>query len=107
MVTSGTSVYISWVDTGRTADVQDVFFRASQNNGATWSDIQNLTKSDAESNNISVAASGNSVFVLWREDGAELSLKKSTNNGDSWSQKVIGPGCSPLICEGQVSQIDL
>jgi hypothetical protein len=103
----GSNVYISWVDVGRTPDVMDIHFRASKNNGGTWGSILDIIVSDSQSNNISMAATGNSVFVLWREDGDQLLIKRSTNNGDTWLQKVIGPGCSPLICDGQTSQVGL
>jgi len=88
IATSGDNIYITWW-TNKTGN-DEVMFRASTDNGATFGDKINLSNStNAESVNASIAAEGDHVYVSWWERNAtsnEPVLKISNDNG-----KTFGP----------------
>ena len=91
IATDGNNIYIVWFnDKGTTNKNGEVMFRASTDNGTTFSDKINLSNStNADSVDANIAASGNRVFVTWWERNATSNvpvLKISTDNG-----KTFGP----------------
>jgi hypothetical protein len=91
IATDGNNIYIVWFnDKGTPNKNGEVMFRASTDNGATFSDKINLSNStNADSVDANIAASGNRVFVTWWERNATSNqpvLKISTDNG-----KTFGP----------------
>ena len=91
IATNGNNIYIVWFnDKGTPNKNGEVMFRASTDNGTTFSDKINLINStNADSVDANIAASGNRVFVTWWERNAtsnEPVLKISTDNG-----KTFGP----------------
>jgi hypothetical protein len=91
IATDGNNIYIVWFnDKGTPNKNGEVMFRASTNNGTTFSDKINLSNStNADSVDANIAASGNRVFVTWWERNATSNvpvLKISTDNG-----KTFGP----------------
>ena len=83
IATSGDSIYIVW-PTNRTGN-DEVNFRASTDGGATFADKINLSNStDAESQDVEIAADGDNVVITWWERNAtsnEPVIRKSTDNG--------------------------
>jgi hypothetical protein len=88
IATSGDNVYIAWW-TNKTGN-NEVMFRASTDNGATFRDKINLSNStNADSQDANIDASGDRVFVTWWDRNAtseEPLLRTSTDNG-----KTFGP----------------
>src|SRR6476659_1098571 len=83
IATSGDNVYIAWW-TNKTGN-NEVMFRASTDNGATFGDKINLSNSTkAESQDAHIDASGDRVFVTWWDRNAtseEPLLRTSTDKG--------------------------
>jgi hypothetical protein len=83
IATSGDNVYIAWW-TNKTGN-DEVMFRASTDNGATFGDKINLSNSTkAESQDAQIDASGDRVFVSWWERNAtsnEPLFRTSTDKG--------------------------
>jgi hypothetical protein len=83
IATSGDNTYIAWW-TNRTGN-DEVNFRASTDGGATFTDKINLSNStDAESQDVEIAADGDNVIITWWERNAtsnEPVMKVSTDNG--------------------------
>jgi hypothetical protein len=87
IATSGDNIYIAWW-TNKTGN-NEVMFRASTDNGATFGDKINLSNSTVNSERAEIGASGNNVFVTWWEtmNGKDVPmLRVSTDNG-----KTFGP----------------
>lgn len=88
IATSGENIYIAWW-TNKTGN-DEVMFRASTDNGATFGDKINLSNSTkSESQDAQIAASGDRVFVTWWERNQtsnEPVLRIGTDNG-----KTFGP----------------
>jgi hypothetical protein len=86
IATSGDSVYIAWW-TNKTGN-DEVMFRASTDNGATFGDKINLSNSTkSESQDAQIEASGDRVFVTWWEKNATSNqpiLRISNDNGKTF-----------------------
>jgi len=86
IVTSGDNTYIAWW-TNRTGN-DEVNFRASTDGGATFTDKINLSNStDAESQDVEIAADGDNVIITWWERNAtsnEPVMKVSADNGQTF-----------------------
>lgn len=95
LVTEGTNVYVVWVDC--TTDNGDIYFRKSNNNGESFSDINNLSAGNPlihTSRDPDMAAQGSLVSVVWTVYGTESGLgeiifRESTNNGNSFGFFVL------------------
>jgi hypothetical protein len=86
IATSGDSIYIVW-PTNRTGN-DEVMFRVSNDAGATFADKINLSNStDAESQDVEIAADGDSVIITWWErnqTAEEPVLRMSSDNGGTF-----------------------
>ncbi|HKU50029.1 MAG TPA: sialidase family protein [Nitrososphaera sp.] len=83
IATSGSNVYITWQDTG----ADDVFFRRSTDEGASWKSIVNLSDNTGQSSDPQVAASGSTVYVVWYDrtpGNYEILLERSNDGGGTW-----------------------
>jgi hypothetical protein len=68
VVVSGDNIYIAWWTNNTENGNQEVMFRASNDDGATFSDKMNLSNTtDAESTRVEIAAEGADVIVTWWE----------------------------------------
>src|SRR5262245_27649849 len=63
---SGNNVYVAWVR-NKTGN-WEVMFRASDDNGKTFSDKINLSKSPGTSLDPHIAAYGDNVYVSWHDN---------------------------------------
>jgi hypothetical protein len=88
ITTSGENVYITWWS-NKTGN-EEVMFRASIDNGASFGDKINLSNTtEADSDDAEIAASGNNVYVTWwerNETSDQPVLRISNDNG-----KTFGP----------------
>ena len=86
IATSGDNVYIAWW-TNKTGN-NEVMFRASNDNGATFGHKTNLSNTtEADSEDAEIAASGDNVYVTWwerNETSEEPVLRVSSDNGGSF-----------------------
>jgi len=71
---SGNNVYIVWVD--HTLGHDEILFRGSNDNGASFGRVINLSNSIGMSEDPKIAVAGNRVYIVWIEFGDE-----SHNNG--------------------------
>jgi hypothetical protein len=88
IVTSGDNIYITWW-TNKTGN-NEVMFRASTDNGATFGDKINLSNSTkSESRDAQIAASGDRVFITWWERNQTVNepiLRISNDNGKTFGE---------------------
>src|SRR6266487_2669553 len=86
IATSGNNAYITWWS-NKTGN-NEVMFRASNDNGATFGHKTNLSNtSEADSEDAEIAASGDNVYVTWwerNETSEEPVLRVSSDNGGSF-----------------------
>jgi hypothetical protein len=96
LVAEGPNVYVVWVDC--TTDNGDIYFRESNNNGESFSDINNLSADNRffdTSRDPDMAAQGSLVSVVWTVYGGaasgigEILFRESTNNGNSFGVFVL------------------
>lgn len=71
---SGNKVYIAWVD--HTLGYDEIFFRGSDDNGASFGRLINLSNSTGISVDPRIAVADEKVYIVWVEFGDE-----SHNNG--------------------------
>jgi hypothetical protein len=87
---SGNNVYVTWWS-NKTGD-WEVFFKASADSGKTFGSKIDLSNSKGiVSNDASIAASGNNVYVSWWErnqTGNEPVMRVSTDNGKTFGEII-------------------
>jgi hypothetical protein len=91
IATSGNNVYVTWWSNKTGND--EVMFKASTDNGKTFSDKMNLSNSTkSESVDAEIAASGSNVYVSWWERNQtsnEPVLRTSNDNGKTFGEKIM------------------
>ena len=86
---SGNNVYVVWRD--NTPGNFDMLYRRSTNGGASFGSTVNLSNNGGDSGGTAqgVAASGNNVYVVWRDNtpgSYDIFYRKSTNGGASFGR---------------------
>jgi hypothetical protein len=88
----GNNVYVVWPDMlGISGGNEDILFRGSTDRGATFADAINLSNTTARSTDPDISASGNSVYVLWRDDvggDEDILFRATTNRGRSFNSVI-------------------
>jgi hypothetical protein len=91
IATSDNNVYITWWS-NRTGNFE-VMFRASTDNGVTFGDKMNLSNTtEADSDDVEIAASGNNVYVTWweRNETSDTPVARVSNdNGATFGQILM------------------
>jgi 3D (Asp-Asp-Asp) domain-containing protein len=105
LAASGSSVYVAWQDD--TLGNDEILFRRSADNGATWKQAVNLSNNPGRSETPQIAAAGSNVYVVWWQNSEDLKssdifLVRSTDRGATWKPKVNlssnpGPSVFPEI----------
>jgi hypothetical protein len=95
----GSYVYVAWQDdtpvTGSGA-ADEIWLRASSNNGALFGSPVRITKNTGQSRYPSVAAAGSYVYVAWEDNtpvtgsggSFEIWMRVSSNNGASFGSAI-------------------
>lgn len=86
---SGSNRFVVWQDD--TPGNNDILFKRSTDNGATWKAVKNLSNSADESVMPYFAASGSSAFVIWEQGepgGHDIQLRRSTDDGATWKSAI-------------------
>jgi len=92
---SENNAYVLWWD-NKTGN-WEIFFRASQDNGKTFGDEINLSNDTTRSDDGSIAAQGNSVYVTWWNTNNHTGLREpvfiaSNDNGNTFGDRVVLSG---------------
>lgn len=83
----GDNVHVVWQDD--TPGNNDILYKRSVDNGATWSSVMNLSKTQSYSNNPSIATDGRNVHLVWADStgsNVDIFYKRSIDNGLTWSK---------------------
>jgi hypothetical protein len=103
---SGNNVYVVWGERiESTPDRYEIFYTRSTDGGASFGDIVNLSITIGLSTFPAIAASGNNVYVVWRDNSLgnpDIFYTRSTDGGASFGDIVnlsntIGPSTFPAI----------
>jgi hypothetical protein len=82
---SGSNVYVTWLQVDSGGTLEDVFFRRSTDNGATWKAIVKITSTGTVgSSTPQVIGSGTNVYVVWEQENGEIYIRRSTDSGATW-----------------------
>jgi hypothetical protein len=87
---SGDNVYVTWWD-NKTGN-WEVFFAKSTDGGETFDDSINLSNAKGRSEDASIAASGDNVYVTWWDNKTgtrEAFFRASTNNGETFGNTIM------------------
>jgi hypothetical protein len=91
IATSGENAYITWWS-NKTGN-EEVMFRASTDNGATFGDKINLSNTtEADSDDAEIAASGDNVYVSWweRNETSDTPVARiSSDNGATFGPVLM------------------
>jgi hypothetical protein len=92
IATSGDNVYVVWPD-NKTGN-WEIFFKASSDGCKTFSSKINLSNDTTRSDNGSVAAEGNNVYVTWWNTNNQTGLREpifraSDDNGKTFGERVM------------------
>jgi hypothetical protein len=87
---NGLNIYVVWEDQEQWSP-QDIYFRKSDDGGATWTPKENLTNNEGYSSSPAIAVDGQSIYVVWQDNvpGSDMSdeiyFKKSDDGGITWT----------------------
>jgi hypothetical protein len=100
---AGNNVYAVWWD-NKTGN-WEIFFRASPDNGRTFGDEINLSNDTTRSDDGSIAALGNNVYVTWWDTSNQTGLREpvfiaSNDNGATFGERVRLSGNEPTVTSG-------
>jgi len=95
---SDNHVYVVWAEFTTRSDIQvalsdstpgnwEIFFRSSNDNGATFGNTVNLSNSAGESGRHRIAVSDNHVYVVWHYN-ADIFFRSSNDNGATFGNTV-------------------
>ncbi len=101
---SGDDIHVVWTDSRTTSpdehyiDAYEIYYRRSNDGGATWSEEIRLTDAPKWSADPSISVLGSDVYVFWpdrrdmpgsgREDDREIYYKYSNDGGVTWSDDM-------------------
>ncbi|HKU49316.1 MAG TPA: sialidase family protein [Nitrososphaera sp.] len=88
---SGSNRFVVWQDD--TPGNSDIFFKRSNDNGATWKSSVNLSKNPGDSEDARLIVQDSYVYVVWVQansagDQQDVYFRRSTDNGATWGPKV-------------------
>lgn len=83
------NVYVVWWD--NQPGNNEVFFRASSDNGKTFGSKINLSNNNATSDSEQLATADNNVYVVWKDNETgnnDIFFRPSTDNGKTFGPKI-------------------
>lgn len=83
---SGSYVYVIWTD--NTPGNVEVFFAASTNSASSFGSAVKLSNTPGTSFRAQIAASGDNVYVTWRDTPREVYVRASENSGRTFSDSI-------------------
>jgi hypothetical protein len=102
IATSGDNAYITWWS-NKTGN-EEVMFRASTDNGATFGDKMNLSNTtEADSDDAEIAASGDNVYVSWweRNETSDTPVARVSNDNGATFGPMLMLATNGTIGEGE------
>ena len=91
MATSGNNVYVAWWSNKTGND--EVMFKASTDDGKTFSNKMNLSNSPkSDSQHVEIAAAGSNVYVTWWERNQTMNepvMRASNDNGRTFGEIMM------------------
>jgi hypothetical protein len=100
---SGDNIHLVWYD--NTPGNNDIHYKRSTDNGASWGKTRRLSRNAGSSRFPDVAVSGSTIHVVWYDGSPtipQIFYKRSTNNGSTWGKtkrlsKIQGGSIKPAI----------
>ncbi len=104
----GNMVYIAWIDS--TYGNTEVLLRVSKDGGNTFGDTINISNSKGNSESVSIAAEGSSVYVAWHDNSYDrfgVFISASHDYGNTFSDATMlsdpnmDSGFAAVLAEGK------
>jgi hypothetical protein len=86
----GLNIYVVWQD--ETPGNNEIYFKKSDNAGATWTTKKNLSNTVHSSVYPVIAVDGSNIYVVWAEytvGNPEIYFKKSDDGGATWTTERL------------------
>jgi hypothetical protein len=88
---SGSNRFVVWQD--HTTGNDDIMFKRSTDNGATWKTTVNLSSNAGDSSDPKLVVQSSNVYVVWVQansagDKFDIYFRRSSDNGATWGAKV-------------------
>lgn len=108
MDADGNMVYIAWIDS--TYGNTEVLLRVSKDGGNTFSDTINISNSKGNSESVSIAAEGSSVYIAWHDNSYGrfgVFIRASHDYGNTFSDAIMlsdpnmDSGFASVLAEGK------
>jgi glutaredoxin len=87
LAANGNNVYVVWTDDTRGNN--DIEFKASHDNGNSFSGTKPVSRNNGSSVSPQLAANGNNVYVVWTDDttgNADINFRKSSDYGNNFNR---------------------
>jgi hypothetical protein len=87
MTVDGSNIYVVWEDD--TPGNYEIYFKKSDDGGATWTNNKRLTWNASDSYVADIAVDGSNIYVIWGDDTSgnwEVYFKKSDDGGATWTK---------------------
>lgn len=98
-------IYVVWTD--ERDFVEQIYFKRSTDNGATWSNDIRLTNTNYAASEPNVCVSSNNIHIVWEDTrnlypNFDIYYKRSTDYGTTWTNEVkinssIGSSRFPFV----------
>ncbi len=82
----GSNIYVVWYD--ETPGNTEIYFKKSDDGGATWTTNKRLTNNAGDSMYPAIAVDGSNIYVVWQDytpGNTEIYFKKSDDGGVTWT----------------------
>jgi len=86
----GSDIYVVWNDD--TPGNYEIYFKKSDDGGATWTTNKRLTNNAGTSYFPAIAVDASNIYVVWNDDtpgNPEIYFKKSVDGGATWTTKRL------------------
>jgi hypothetical protein len=87
----GSNIYVVWYDDRSLVRDRGIYFKRSDDEGATWSAHERLTNNVGENSLPAIAVDGSNIYIVWYYDpsgttlDSEIYFKKSDDGGVTWT----------------------
>jgi len=91
VASQGDEVHVLWADNRYLLSANEILYRRSTDDGASWEELVRLSNDAANSDYPSLGVSGSEVHAVWQDDrdgNSEIYYSQSVDSGVSWGPEL-------------------